>query len=194
MSEPSESPIISRLKDFMAYSQMTNSQFADYTGIPRPTLSQLLHGRNKSVNDQLIRKLHDSFPALNIVWLLFGKGEMLTEVNPEACEAHPPQSNVTREAKAIDNVNMVDARGIDSTNLFSMVNQIEDLRESHNEPKQSPDAGASFENRAKNQFQTRSEQGAEAAMAASLQSNQEKKISSIIVLYTDNSFETFLPV
>ena len=103
MSEPSESPIIGRLKEFMVYCQLTNSQFADYTGIPRPTLSQLLHGRNKSVNDQLIKKLHDSFPNLNIVWLLFGKGDMLLNANSETSGTQNSSKSANSENQFADN-------------------------------------------------------------------------------------------
>lgn len=194
MSESSESPIISRLKEFMSYSQMSNSQFADYTGIPRPTLSQLLHGRNKSINDQLIRKLHDSFPSLNIVWLLFGKGDMLTDSNIDLSAPKSGTNTTPSDIQLPENKLKNSAPDSASPSLFSVVNHIEDLREDKNELRQGAEASVAFENRAKSQFSSRNDQGAEAALAASLQSNQEKKISSIIVLYSDNSFETFLPV
>lgn len=194
MSESSESPIISRLKEFMSYSQMSNSQFADYTGIPRPTLSQLLHGRNKSINDQLIRKLHDSFPSLNIVWLLFGKGDMLTDSNIDLSAPKSGTNTPPSDIQLPENKLKNSAPDSASPSLFSVVNHIEDLQEDKNELRQGAEASVAFENRAKSQFSSRNDQGAEAALAASLQSNQEKKISSIIVLYSDNSFETFLPV
>ena len=73
MEENDKSPVIDRLVQFINYTGLSSSQFADKTGIPRPSLSQMLHGRNKSVNNQVLTKLHTSFPALNILWLLFGK-------------------------------------------------------------------------------------------------------------------------
>jgi transcriptional regulator with XRE-family HTH domain len=68
--------IISRLKLFLEQSGISNSQFADTCVIPRPTLSQLLNGRNKKVSDEVISKIHAAYPALNILWLMFGDGEM----------------------------------------------------------------------------------------------------------------------
>ena len=38
-----------RLKGFIQSQGLTNSQFADNCGIPRPSLSQLLGGRNKKI-------------------------------------------------------------------------------------------------------------------------------------------------
>ncbi len=69
--------IISRLKKFLGDTGISNSQFADTCVIPRPTLSQLLNGRNKKVSDEVISKIHRAYPSLNIMWLLFGDGEML---------------------------------------------------------------------------------------------------------------------
>lgn len=66
-----------RLKHFLEFTGLTNSQFADQCGIPRPTLSQLLSGRNKKLSDQVLRPIHLHFPNLSLVWLMFGEGEML---------------------------------------------------------------------------------------------------------------------
>ena len=62
---------------FLDQTGISNSQFADTCDIPRPTLSQLLNGRNKKVSNEVIDKIHRSYPTLNIMWLMFGDGEML---------------------------------------------------------------------------------------------------------------------
>ena len=62
---------------FLEQAGISNSQFADTCDIPRPTLSQLLNGRNKKVSDEVIGKIHRAYPTLNIMWLMFGDGEML---------------------------------------------------------------------------------------------------------------------
>lgn len=46
--------IAARLKFFIENRGLTNSQFADSCEIPRPTLSQILSGRNKKISDLLI--------------------------------------------------------------------------------------------------------------------------------------------
>ena len=63
---------------FLEQTDISNSQFADTCKIPRPTLSQLLNGRNKKVSDEVIAKIHSAYPSLNIMWLMFGDGEMLS--------------------------------------------------------------------------------------------------------------------
>ena len=69
--------IVSRLKLFMDNAGISSSQFADTCEIPRPTLSQLLNGRNKKVSDEVIGKIHRAYPTLNVMWLMFGDGDML---------------------------------------------------------------------------------------------------------------------
>lgn len=72
-----EQNVAVRLKHFIDYLSITNSQFADACGIPRPSLSQLLSGRNKKLSDVVVKQIHDQYPRLSVLWLMFGEGEML---------------------------------------------------------------------------------------------------------------------
>ena len=72
-----EDNVAIRLKGFIDYLGISSSQFADQCGIPRPTLSQLLNGRNKKISDVVVGQIHATFPQLSVLWLLFGEGEML---------------------------------------------------------------------------------------------------------------------
>lgn len=65
-----------RLKAFIEKKGLSYSQFADMCGIPRPSLSQFVTGRNKKISDIMVGQIHNMFPELSIVWLLFGEGEM----------------------------------------------------------------------------------------------------------------------
>ena len=79
--------LVSRLKLYMDKNGIAISQFADTCGIPRPTMSQLLSGRNKKVSDELISKIHNAYPALSVLWLMFGEGEMEADSNTRFSEA-----------------------------------------------------------------------------------------------------------
>lgn len=74
---PMDHTLADRLKSFIATTEYNNSQFADKAGIPRPSLSQILSGRNKKVSNQVLELIHDSFPELSMMWLVFGEGPML---------------------------------------------------------------------------------------------------------------------
>lgn len=71
--------IISRLNRFVKQSGRSSSQFADEVGIPRPSFSQILNGRNRKISNEVIEKIHTHFPELNILWLLFGDGDMVID-------------------------------------------------------------------------------------------------------------------
>jgi len=89
--------LVNRLRAFMEYIGLSNTQFADRAGIPRPTLSQILSGRNKKINNELIDKLHCAFPRLNVIWLLFGEGSMNVD-NTSPAEALGASENRTDES------------------------------------------------------------------------------------------------
>lgn len=71
-----EENIAIRLKFLITTLGINSSLFADNCGISRATLSQLLTGRNKKVNDILISQIHKAYPNLSILWLLFNEGPM----------------------------------------------------------------------------------------------------------------------
>lgn len=72
----SEENIALRLKFLIENLGVTSSQFADKCDIARPTLSQLLSGRNKKISNLIIEQIHKAYPGLSVVWLLFGEGDM----------------------------------------------------------------------------------------------------------------------
>lgn len=90
--------VVSRLKYFMDSSGLTISQFADTCNIPRPTMSQLISGRNKRISNEIFDKIHNGFPNLSILWLMFGEGQMLVNENIEISE---PQNAILDNDSAL---------------------------------------------------------------------------------------------
>lgn len=64
-----------RLQQFINAENITQSEFADTIGVARGSISHILSGRNKPSFD-LIEKMASCFPALNVEWLITGKGKM----------------------------------------------------------------------------------------------------------------------
>lgn len=69
--------MVERLKLYVEHTGLMAAQFAETINMPRSSFSQLMNGRNKTITDATIKKIHDAFPELSISWLLFGEGEML---------------------------------------------------------------------------------------------------------------------
>ncbi len=79
---------VNRLEFLLQHYEFTASTFADKIGVQRSSLSHLLSGRNKPSLD-LIMKIYDAFPELNLYWLLKGEG-VYTDKNSTSTAAVSP--------------------------------------------------------------------------------------------------------
>lgn len=100
--------LLTRLNDFMQKQRMSSSQFADAIGIPRPSMSQILNGRNKKISNEFIEKLHQAFPTLDMMWLIFG------EVTP-SLNATLSDNKRKSEPSLFDTADTTDTADIDAT-------------------------------------------------------------------------------
>ena len=55
------------------------ADFAANIGIAKSQFSEVLSGKRK-ITENLVNKIHNSYPSLNKNWLSTGEGEMLTSV------------------------------------------------------------------------------------------------------------------
>ncbi|MCM1292762.1 MAG: helix-turn-helix domain-containing protein [Bacteroides sp.] len=179
--------IVSRLKTFISYLGIPVTQFADNCNIPRPTLSQLLNGRNKKVSDELIGKIHEAFPDLSVLWLMFGEGDMLHDKNISISEAK--QGSIFDMGAADEPENENNTPSIDFNNGYSEI-------ESNNFSADLMTNVGSMpvtQNRQKH-ISDKEESDKEASRSTiTFSPNETKKIVNIIIYYNDNSFESFVP-
>lgn len=196
MIESDKSPIVDRLIKYIEYTGLSSTQFADKAGIPRPSLSQILHGRNKSLNNQLLEKLNLAFPSLNVLWLLFNQGEMLTRTNIEFSEHQNVQNQSLLDFEDAENYDFTNDYATENEQNFSEENRINQQTPPQTSTANIQNAIQSSINlepspidvNKPNQTQKQPDNS-----SANHQVTIDKKISSIIVLYSDGSFETFKP-
>lgn len=153
--------IVTRLKIYMDHTGLQISQFADTASIPRPTLSQILSGRNKKISNEVLTKLHNAYPDLNIAWLLFGDGEMDLK---GGISTNKPKTADTQPAPLPS-----EKPGLFETFAPGFT--------------QSASANAEPEETSKRDF----------SEIVSELPESNKRIKSIVVLYSDSSYETFYP-
>jgi len=160
----SETNFAVRLKLFMQSKDISITQFADQCGIPRPTLSQLLNGRNKKLSDLIVKLIHGRFPELSVLWLMFGEGEMLVPapINPAL---------VSEAEKFLD-----DFPDDESGENLSELNQ-------HILTSKYPENQGIRLNVQRDQSKTKIDS----------EPQIPRKVRSITVFYDDNSYETFIP-
>lgn len=156
--------MVERLKLYVEYTGLMAAQFAETINMPRSSFSQLMNGRNKTITDATIKKIHDAFPELSITWLLFGEGEMLiSEANETTTEKQAQQElNFESENKKFTPK---------TTNVSKYEQDLE--VKSEDSPTQNADLMPH--------------------VAEIVVNKVEKKIAKIMVFYDDNSFECFKP-
>jgi len=176
--------IVSRLKKFLEQNGISNSQFADTCDIPRPTLSQLLNGRNKKVSDEVIGKIHRAYPSLNIMWLMFGDGEMFV-------------ADATHEASQASAADTVDA-GVDAMGqrAISFDTSDDDYRPSDApaKPQQAVQRAMPASPSVSERIQNIVRSSARQSQRGGGTSPHERRVVNMMVFYSDGTFEEFVPM
>lgn len=168
--------IVSRIKTFMNLSQITSSQFADTCNIPRPTISQILNGRNKKISDEIISKIHSSYPTLSMLWLMFGEGDMLINRNIEISGEQNQLNQSESVQQSTDNNLFTSSLDIDF-NCTENISEKLDIDFLDKKTQAQPSISKNSNN----------------TKQLSLSPDSSKTIVNIMVFYSDNSFESFTP-
>lgn len=182
--------IVTRLKAYMDHVGLQISQFADLAQIPRPTLSQILSGRNKKISNELLSKLHAAFPALNISWLLFGDGDMDTV--PLTGNASPAPKNANVSVNQL----IESHPAVGGNDNKASKQQLSAAMAADNEAPRldfSYNADAESDRLKENKSTVVQTKKDSAQPQLSLTPDSTKKIQNIMVFYSDNSFEIFTP-
>lgn len=182
--------IVSRLKLFLTQNGIQNSQFADTCEIPRPTLSQLLNGRNKKVSDEIITKIHRAYPQLNIMWLMFGDGNMFV---PNANNANSTPQSQPAENSKISSTHNTSHENSTSPQQQSISFGDDDEADypthtatAPSQPAMAPaDLQAALANIARSAGRSNPVNPSKVT--------DGRRIVNILVFYNDNSFESFTP-
>lgn len=160
-------PVASRLKSVISGLGLTDSQFADRCQISRPTLSLLLAGKNKKISDVMLSQIHDAFPQVSILWLLFGEGEMFKNENESDSNA-----NLLPENQKSPSGGSSDDEQLNLINIKQLENIIKDV------------VNKTFKS---------SQEDLEKIVLKISQPDDLRKASKITVYYDDSTFETFIP-
>lgn len=167
--------MIDRLKLYIEYRGFLASQFADAVGMPRSSFSQLMSGRNKSINDATIVKIHAAFPDLSIQWLLFGEGSMLVdgvEVSPAVALYSEPSPQAQQQQSQLSIFG--------ESEIFE--SERTDVR---------PYAQENVAKKPVIDVPSMSKSAIEVPVTTSKQ--PDRKIVKVVVFYDDNTYEAFVP-
>ncbi len=152
-----------RLQQFLAAENISQSQFADVIGVARASVSHILAGRNKPGFD-FIESMMRHYPSLNIEWLIAGAGKMyktkaVPQRRPDDDDLFPEYENSTLSAESDSN------------------SQTSESSEPVQEPVSQPQETA-----------PQTLKHTEQPVITQLPINPERRIKKVIVLYDDNTY------
>lgn len=188
--------LVSRLKQYLNTRGISITQFADECDIPRPSASQLLAGRNKKVSDEIIGKIHYTYPELSVSWLMFGEGEMVIGGNIATSK---PQNEPLDTESDTQKADIQDYSPQDE-NLFSVTDSDSEKSEEP-ETEEFSFVGNTFAF-AGNTSTTSAPTAAASSQPQSQQSptrpitvtpGKGKCVTGIVVYYSDSTYESFVP-
>lgn len=163
---------VKRLEIIFDYYGLTASSFADKINVQRSSISHLLSGRNKPSLD-FIMKLIETFPEVDLIWILNGTGKFPKSEYPIQTISSPEMKMETEEKIADSNENSI-------TNLQA------DLFSTPIQEKIEIEKNRVNENDFKNFSNT------EVLTTTKSDSNIDKlEIQKIVIFYTDGTFSSY---
>ena len=75
--------LIERLKMILERVNLTPGGFADKIGVAPATISHILSGRNKYPSAEVMLRMHESYPDIDLNWFLTGEGTLIKD-NPDS--------------------------------------------------------------------------------------------------------------
>lgn len=184
-----EDNIAIRLKGFIQSQGLTYAQFADNCGIARPSLSQLLGGRNKKISDVMVGQIHRAYPQLSVLWLMFGEGKMIDDGDAQSIprvEVEKMHADVTDE---IGQKSIFEIDDPEITEEFTYAPQFEDKYENV-KPLIRPKKRVNASENERNEGDV---QAVELLRQIEKMKKNPRKVTQITVYYDDSTFETFCP-
>ena len=170
-----------RIELLMKCYDLSPSQFAEKTGIQRASVSHIIGGRNKPSLEVML-KIYDAFPGVDMKWLMTGVGEV-----PTRQAAPEPVVNNLQESLFSENVS---ASQVESS-LFAAPAEPVAPSPVVEEPKPRRSVQQPVRDKVVAEPRPRRQQANRQAQMAALQ--PEKKIKEIRIYYSDGTYETLVP-
>lgn len=173
--------MIERVQLIIKAKNLTASQFADEIGIQRSGMSHVLTGRNNP-SLEFVQKILRRYPEIDTNWLIFGNGSMYSEnlLANANIKVLPDKETAVSDGNDLFSALVPDS-GKKTT--LEIVPEIERKASENKNIIRDPPLIIPSQEMAK---ETYSSPGTEI-------SKPKGKVDKIILFYSDNSFEEFLP-
>ena len=171
-----------RIELLMKCYDLSPSQFAEKTGIQRASVSHIIGGRNKPSLEVML-KIYDAFPGVDMKWLMTGVGEVPTrQAAPESVVNNLQESLFSENVSASQVESSLFAAPAEPVAPSPVVEEPKPRRSAVQQP---------VRDKVVNEPRARRQQNNRLVQAAALL--PEKKIKEIRIYYCDGTYETLVP-
>lgn len=167
-----------RIIKIMETENLTPSLFADKLNIGRAVISHILNGRNNPSLDVVVRIL-DTIDYIDAEWLLSGKGNMRKSDNIQLSEKHV--SNVMHQNTPTSLFDLDTDKITSSTSVSNATIEVAPQKETHSQ------------NIARDLSDNKESVDNASSLTTAILATNNKKVSRVIIYFSDNSFQTFSP-
>ncbi|MGN0310642.1 MAG: helix-turn-helix domain-containing protein [Bacteroides sp.] len=155
--------VIERFQQVMEHFGLNAGTFAERINVSQATISHIINGRNKYPSTDVLLRLHDTFPKVNLNWLITGEGISGLEEDNENTPSDPNANPDSSDSPTYDGVS---ANNGTAAAKYRKENGL--------------DAALNAAYEAKKQEVVYRER-------------PQRKITEIRIFFDDNTFETFTP-
>ena len=169
-----------RIRQLMLDKAMSQKSFAAELCIAEATLSGIFNGRTRPTN-QTVSAIHECFPEVNVMWLMFGEGDMYTSQPSSAGTPASPQED--------------DCDAEETPDLFSLQNVAQGPQDASPVHQECPAFGEQLHPSSHPSAHMSSAQ----MMPPQVQyiekyiDKPQRKITEIRIFFDDGTYETFTP-
>lgn len=155
--------VIERFQQVMEHFGLNAGTFAERIGVSQATISHIINGRNKYPSTDVLLRLHDSFPMINLNWIITGEGASGLEEQKENSLASDEEA-----CSEADNPSYNDVSSSEGTLATKY------RKENSSTPTVNANYGA-------------------LKQEVVYRDRPQRKITEIRIFFDDNTFETFTP-
>lgn len=176
--------MIDRIRTIMEYTKLSQQDFAARLGISPASLSSILTGRTNPTNKHIMG-IHQGFPEINVNWLMFGEGDMLTGEHAQS-PANEAGTNVDELGQTATTMQPIDSDAANENgSLFAS-------EQSTTYPPSSVEHRAMAYGSRRDQRATVRGNGNVVTSAINFDKD-ERRIKEIRVFYSNGTYESFVP-
>ena len=177
-----------RLQQIMEREGLSPSRFAASIGIKRSAMSHYMTGRNDPGVD-VLRKIYDKYPYVNLDWLLTGSGSMIRGTETGEHKRHETTPHKPQQLGIFTEPEPPAANPPPPVTPVTPVTPVIPPQPITIQPVPPPEYRK--ETRSTTSRNTSKQQSAEQLMM--MQKNDARSVAKIVLFYSDDTFETFIP-